>query len=187
MKRAKNKVQHFPEKQRVIRLIILIVTLLLMFLIFSLRRTLVSYTHYGLLGIFLINLLSSASVVFPIPGAASIFIGGALWSPFLVGLVSGIGTSIGELTGYLVGYGGSGIVSQTKNKIKIWTSFKKIFHQHGFLTILIIAMIPLPIFDYVGILAGSMGYSVYKFYLATLIGRTIRNYIFAVAGAKILP
>ena len=168
-------------------MIILIVTLLIMLLIFSLRSTLVNYTHYGLLGIFLINLLSSASVVFPIPGAASIFIGGAVWNPLLVGLVSGIGTSIGELTGYMVGYGGSGIISQSKNKIKLWIAFKKIFHQHGFLTILIIAMIPLPIFDYVGILAGSMGYSIYKYYLATLIGRTIRNYIFAVAGARILP
>lgn len=175
------------EKQRLIRIFILIFTLLLMFLIFSLRRTLVNYAHYGLLGIFLVNLLSSASVVFPIPGAASIFIGGAVWNPLLVGLVSGVGTSLGEITGYLVGYGGSGIVSQGKIKNKLWIAFKKIFHKHGFMTILIVAMIPLPIFDYVGILAGSMGYSIYKYYLATLIGRTIRNYIFALAGARILP
>ncbi|MBI3955612.1 VTT domain-containing protein [Candidatus Gottesmanbacteria bacterium] len=187
MKKEKNKIQHLTEKQRLIRIIILIVTLLIMFLIFSLRQSLINYTRYGLLGIFLINLFSSASVVFPVPGAASIFIGGALWGPLLVGLVSGIGTSIGELTGYMVGYGGSGIVSRTKNKIKIWITFKKIFHKHGFLTILIIAIIPLPIFDYMGILAGSMGYPIYKYYLATLIGRTIRNYIFAVAGARILP
>lgn len=187
MKRAKSKVHHLPEKQRVIRLIILIFTILIMFLIFSLRKTLVNYTQYGLLGIFLINLLSSASVVFPIPGAASIFIGGAVWNPFLVGLISGVGTSIGELTGYLVGFGGSGIVNSAKNKIKLWIALKKIFHKHGFITILIIAIIPLPIFDYMGILAGSMGYPIYKYYLATLVGRTIRNYLFALAGARILP
>lgn len=175
------------KNQRLIRIFILMASLLMMFLIFSLRKTLTNYAQYGLLGIFLVNLLASASVVFPIPGAASVFVGGAVWNPLLVGLASGIGASLGEVMGYLVGFGGRGLVLPDNIKNKWWVTFQKIFHTHGFVTILIIAMIPLPIFDYVGILAGSMGYSIYKYYLATLIGRSIRNYIFALAGAKILP
>src|SRR3989338_240792 len=186
MRKTENKITPLTDKQRLMRISILIITLLIMFLIFYLRKALVNYTSYGLLGIFFVNLLSSASVIFTIHGAASVFIGEAVWSPFLVGFVSGVGTSLGEITGYLVGYGGSGIVNSAKNKIKLWIAFKKIFHKHGFLTILIMAMIPLPFFDYVGILAGSMGYPIFKYYFATLVGRTIRNYFFALAGARIL-
>lgn len=181
------KLHSLSFQQKIVRVLIFFLTIGVLFAVWNEREKLENLTHFGLLGIFLINLISSASVVFPLPGAASVFIGGSVWNPLSVGLASGIGASLGEVMGYLVGFGGRGLVFPSQIKNKWWVTFKKIFHKHGFVTILVMAAIPLPIFDFVGILAGSLEYPLWKFYLATLIGRSIRNYIFAVAGARILP
>jgi membrane protein DedA with SNARE-associated domain len=47
--------------------------------------------------------------------------------------------------------------------------------------------LPLPVFDFIGIMAGVLDYPIWKFAAATLLGRIIRNFIIAWTGAKILP
>lgn len=173
-------------KQRCISLVVLLVTLFLMFVIWRERQNLVNVSKLGLLGIFLVNFFSSSTIVFPVPGATSIFFGGALWNPVLVGISAGLGATLGEVFGYLLGYGGGGVIKlRTSNNL--W--LKKIsyyFHRDGFLTIFLISALPLPIFDVVGILAGSFNYPLYKFFVATLLGRTLRDIIIAWGGARIL-
>ena len=72
---------------------------------------------WGYIGIFLISLVGSASIVFPIPAFAVIFVFGGILNPFLVGLIAGIGCAIGELTGYLLGLGGHKVI---KKRNKEW-------------------------------------------------------------------
>ncbi len=45
---------------------------------------------------------------------------------------------------------------------------------NGFLTIFILAVIPNPLFDLSGIISGATKYSFKKFFVATLLGKTIR-------------
>ena len=168
---------------QVIRLIVLFGSLILILIIFSLRHHLLSLTRLGYIGIFFVNLLSSATVVFPIPGVASVVVGGALFNPVFVGIFSGVGAGLGELTGYFMGYGGRGLLRNQKQRLERIEYF---FHLAGFWGILLFASIPFP-FDFVGLLAGSLNYPVWKFAVATITGRILRNTIIAITGAKFVP
>ncbi|MGH2405248.1 MAG: hypothetical protein ACRDGN_12425, partial [bacterium] len=85
--------------------------------------------RWGYAGLFGITLLRSASVVMPMPGGGLIFASGGLldpvWgipAPILVGLVAGFAESIGELTGYGAGLGGSTMLRERRiyKRIKGW-------------------------------------------------------------------
>jgi membrane protein YqaA with SNARE-associated domain len=135
---------------------------------------------YGYFGIFLISLIGSSTIIFPIPSAAFVFAAGLYLNPFLVGLLAGIGASIGEFTGYVLGLGGRRIA---KNKWKKEINkVEKLFQKYGgFFVILIFAATPLPD-DVTGIVAGILKYPIKKFFVASLIGKIILHVILAYAG-----
>ncbi|MDP2743805.1 MAG: hypothetical protein Q8P00_01910 [Dehalococcoidia bacterium] len=62
--------------------------------------------NYGYLGVFLISIATTLTIAIPLPGWTIVVEMGAVLNPALVGLLSGIGGTIGELNGYLLGYGG---------------------------------------------------------------------------------
>lgn len=176
------------HNEKIQRIIILILTLILVLLLWRGRRYYGRLQHFGLLGLFLVNILANATVFLPVPVFIPVFVGGAIWDPFKVGIISGLGSAIGELVGFFLGFGGRGIINhiETKKK-KLLYRIEKWFHRSGFLTIFIASALPDPFFDLVGILAGTLNYSPFKFFLATVMGRILRNIIIAWSGAKIIP
>lgn len=183
------KIYFAPDRffnSRIYYLLVILVTLSLIVLVWLNRDALSNLSRIGLFGIFAFNLLSYSTVFFPIPGVASVFFGGAIWNPFLVGIFSGIGASFGELFGYFLGFGSRGLVNKHGEPKKVWMAAAENFlHRAAFPTILICAFLPLP-FDFLGFAAGLMGYPVQKFLVATLIGRVLRDIIIAITGAKVL-
>jgi membrane protein DedA with SNARE-associated domain len=135
---------------------------------------------YGYIGIFLISLIGSATIFLPLPSAIFVFTVGALLNPFLVGLFAGIGSAIGEFTGYALGLGGRKIMKKKwKKEIK---KIEGLFQNYGgFLVILIFAATPLPD-DITGIVAGILKYPVKKYFIASLIGKIVLNLVLAYAG-----
>ena len=135
---------------------------------------------YGYIGIFLISLIGSLTIFLPLPSAIFVFAAGAFLNPFLVGLFAGIGSAIGEFTGYALGLGGRKIMKKKwKKEIK---KIEGLFQKYGgFLVILIFAATPLPD-DITGIVAGILKYPVKKYFLASLIGKIILHLIIAYAG-----
>jgi len=181
----KKKSKLLNTDSKLLRIVAFLVCLFLFYIIWLNREYYSSLTNYGYLGLFLFNFISNATVIFPIPSIASVFIGGALWNPLMVAISTGAGAALGELFGYYVGYGGRGFISSPKNR-KHWIfQIKNLFQKHGFITIFIFALLPLP-FDIVGIMAGSLNYSVWKFLSATLSGRILRNSIIALTSARFL-
>ena len=69
---------------------------------------------YGYLGAFLANLVSNASIFLPVPGGLILFALGAFLPPLLVGLAGGTGAALGEMTGYILGCSGRGIIKNRK-------------------------------------------------------------------------
>jgi membrane protein YqaA with SNARE-associated domain len=135
---------------------------------------------YGYIGIFLISLIGSATVIFPIPSAAFVFAAGLYLNPFLLGLFAGLGAAIGEFTGYALGWGGRKVI---KNKWKKWIiRTEEAFQKYGgFWVIVFFAVTPLPD-DIVGIIAGTLKYPVKKFFIASLVGKVILHLILAYGG-----
>ena len=144
------------------------------------RDQLADAATYGYLGIFVVSLVGNATVVFPVPSLVTVFAGGAALNPLLVGLVAGVAEPLGELTGYLAGYGGSAIIENQKmyDRLVNW------MERHGYLTVFILSAIPNPVFDLAGIAAGALRFPVWKFLLAAWMGKTIKTTLIAFAGAQ---
>jgi membrane protein YqaA with SNARE-associated domain len=135
---------------------------------------------WGYLGIFVISLVSSASIILPVPYFAFVFAAGAVLNPLLVGIAGGLGSAIGELSGYLIGFGGKHAI---KNKHeKLLKKAESWAEKHGFFAVVVFfAATPLPD-DIIGILGGALGYNVKKFFVASLIGKLALNLALAFGG-----
>jgi len=141
--------------------------------------------RYGYGGLFLVNLLGSASIFMPSPAAASVVGGGAFLHDFLgvptffwVGLVAGLGEALGEFTGYLAGYGGRLVVEEHPQyqRLRGW------MQRHGTVTMFLLALVPNPLFDMGGLAAGAVQMPVPRFFLAVLAGKVIKDWYMAAFG-----
>jgi membrane protein YqaA with SNARE-associated domain len=142
--------------------------------------------RYGYLGVFLVPLIGSASFILPMPGLAVIATGGALLDPVLgipawivVGILAGLGETIGELTGYAAGYGGRAVFQERRfmGRLEGW------MHKQGSLVMFTMSALPNPFFDVAGVVAGAVRMPVWKFFLAVLLGKVIKSMYIAGAGA----
>lgn len=134
----------------------------------------------GYWGAFLINLVGSAAVVVPVPGLAAVCGAAAeeLGLNFVLLAVTGAaGSTLGELTGYLAGYGSQGVVQKSRyySRIHGW-----VLRRGGF-ALFILAVVPNPLFDIGGIAAGSLGYPISRFFLWVGAGKLIKFLIVAYA------
>ena len=140
---------------------------------------------YGYAGVFLINVIGAASILLPSPAAASVFGGGAFLSGFgglpaffWVGLVAGLGESLGEFTGYAAGYGGRIIVENRPEYKRIhgW------MQRHAPITMFLMSVIPNPLFDLAGLAAGAVQMPLRRFFIAVLLGKVIKDWYMAALG-----
>ena len=142
------------------------------------RDRLQELEQYGYAAVFLVGLVSNATIVLPVPGLAVSSVMGGVFNPWIVGLVGGLGQALGELTGYMAGYSGQTLVdgNPTYNRLTRW------MQRYGTWTIFVLALIPNPVFDLGGMAAGTLRFPVFKFLLACTAGKVIKNMIFALAG-----
>ncbi len=125
----------------------------------------------GLLALFLINVLSSATLILPLPGLALTPLAATVADPLLVGLIAGTGQTIGELTGYLAGYSGRkalGMDARTQ-RMTAW------MRRWGAAILFVLALIPNPFFDVAGIVAGATRMPLRLYILAAGSGKILKN------------
>ena len=138
-------------------------------------------SQYEYLGVFLISLLGATSIFIPIPSTVVIFILGAAqkFDPLLLGLFAGLGASLGEFSGYLIGFGGRKVIGEKyKKKMDI---LMKLFKRFGPVIIFVFALTPLPD-DLLFIPLGVMRYSVVAAFIPAFLGKFLSNLIIAYAG-----
>lgn len=139
---------------------------------------------YGYGGVFLITLFGAATLFIPGPTMIATFVVGSLLNPVLVAIVAGMGSALGESTGYFAGYASRAIITpQDRNN----TWYQRIFHwmgMHPFLTIFVLDAIPNLIGDIAGLIAGRTKYSYLRFLIASFLGKTVRFSISAFLGFK---
>jgi uncharacterized membrane protein YdjX (TVP38/TMEM64 family) len=147
------------------------------------RPDLRSLEAYGYLGVFGIMMVGNATVLLPMPGLVTVAAAGAIWNPLLVGLAGGIGGATGELTGYLAGYGAHMLIDESRSTW--WTRFEHLVRRHGFWAIVALAAAPNPLFDLVGIAAGSLYFPPWRFFAAVVIGNSIKCSAVAFLGGAV--
>lgn len=168
------------KKEKIIKYLLIIASVLISGVIIYFRNDLARLQGYGILGIFLISILGNATVIIPAPVVVTAFIGGSIYNPILIGLIVALGATIGEMTGFLAGHGGTAIINDNikYQKIKDW------MEKSGFLTIFILAVIPNPLFDLAGIVSGATKYPLKKFLTATLLGKSVKFLAIALLGSR---
>ena len=147
--------------------------------IFIFREHLRNLDKLAYLGAFLAMLVGNATLILPVPGLIFVFALGHTLNPLLVGLIAGPGAALGEMTGYIAGYGGSAAVDD----FKVYTRIKGWMEKYGLVPITVLAAVPNPLFDMAGIVSGSLRIPWWKFLVAAWIGKTIQALIIAYGGA----
>jgi len=164
---------------QVLRLVALLAVLGITAWIYSLREHVQEFAALGYPGIFLVALLSNATVFLPAPGLAIVFAMGGIFNPLAVALAAGTGGALGELTGYLAGFSGQAVVERTDayNRMRPW------INRFGVWAILALAALPNPFFDIAGVAAGMARMPLWKFLLFCWLGQILKTALFALAGA----
>jgi len=157
----------------------LVLSVAITVVVFRLGDRLADLQGLGYLGVFVIAVLANATVILPVPGIAVVFAGGGVLNPLLVGLIAGVGEPLGELTGYLAGYGGSAVAENRE----LYERIRRWMERRGFMTLLVLSAIPNPLFDLAGMAAGMLRYPVFKFLLACWIGKTFKALVIAYLGS----
>jgi membrane protein YqaA with SNARE-associated domain len=122
--------------------------------------------------LFVVQALVSATIFLPAPGVAVVAAAGTILDPLWAGIIAGLGSATGELSGYLLGhYGRRAVPTDTS---RLWRLAERGFRRWGFIALIVIAGVPNPVFDALGILAGSLRYPLGRFWLATAAGKILK-------------
>jgi uncharacterized membrane protein YdjX (TVP38/TMEM64 family) len=178
-------VQAATNKNRrlfLVRLVALLAVIALSLFIYSIRDRAEELAVYGYPGIFLLAFLSYATVLLPAPGLAIVSLMGAVFHPVGVALAAGTGAALGEISGYLAGFGGQAAVERAEVYQRLSGWMKK----NGPMTVLILSALPNPFFDLAGVAAGALKMPISRFLLWCWIGETLKMLLFAYLGSSSL-
>ena len=147
---------------------------------------------YGYLGAFLIGVFGGATYIAPVPMLPVLFVLGTVlkpsFAPYLgpvfVGAAAGLGETIGALTIYMTGYGGGAAIARTKHA-KVRAIYSRILgwmERRGTLVLFIFSAVINPFFYPIAITAGATHFSLKKYILICIVGKTIKGITVAAAG-----
>lgn len=176
-----------PRISRPVQILLLLlaigISLAIVWFTYQYQHELRRLGNYGYLGLFLISIIGNATLIIPAPVFVMACAAGMIYGPIGVGIIAGLGSAIGELTGYMAGAGGKALIP----KGRVYEQLHHFMQRHGMLTIFLLAAIPNPIFDVGGIIAGVLQMKGWKFLLAAALGKSIRLGMTAWACQSGLP
>ncbi|PZC46600.1 MAG: putative membrane protein YdjX, TVP38/TMEM64 family, SNARE-associated domain [Chloroflexi bacterium] len=149
---------------------------------YLLRDEILALGDWGYLGAFLVNGLSSASIVLPAPGGVLIAIMGQDFNPLLIGISAGIGGSLGGATAYILG----AATTQQVQKGRWFPWIARRFHRFGAIIVFVFALTPFLPGDFASLIAGAVRYPLRKYFLYNGIGSIIKMTAIAYMGAELL-
>lgn len=168
------------DKQASWRIVALVLVLAISVAIFLLPEAQTAQLqNFGLVGIFVISILANATLFLPAPGLLVVFTMGARFHPLGVALAAASGATIGELSGYVAGYGGQAVIED----VSMYQRMVNWMGKNGNLTVLILAFFPNPFFDLTGIAAGALRMPIVRFLIWCWFGKFGKMLLVALAGA----
>jgi membrane protein YqaA with SNARE-associated domain len=145
-----------------------------------LETSLEGFAWAGYLIVFVVTLLSSATMFIPAPSLAIVMVAATQWNPAIVAIVASLGDTLGEFVGYTAGYFGTKLIVNRQiaayDRAVAWTQ------RYGVWAIFLFALIPMMLFDIVGLAAGALRVKPWKFLLACWAGRLPRAFFLAYVG-----
>jgi len=124
--------------------------------------------------------LTAATIIFPIPATAVVAAAAAKWDPLVVALVAGTGAALGELVGYYAGVLGRKVI--LKERRGGFDRAVTLMNRYGVWAVALVALVPVILFDIIGLVAGALRLPVWKFLPACWVGRVGRAFFEAYVG-----
>ncbi|HXH20388.1 MAG TPA: VTT domain-containing protein [Dehalococcoidia bacterium] len=158
------------------------------------------FGRLGYAGVFLSNMAGTGTVFIPVPGltaAAQTLIASSAQSlsPFMVGLLGGLGMAVGEITAYVAGMAGAEISKEEGLKAprpirpaveRLVRGVDWLMDRYGMPTLFLLAAVPNPLFEVAGLTAGATRYSFRRFMAAVTPGKVLRGLIIAYVGERFI-
>ena len=136
--------------------------------------------QYSYLGVFAISLIGSMSIIVPIPYTFIILtLGMKGMDPLLLTVAGGVGSGVGESSGYILGYYGRTVISEKQQRKMDY--MMRIFDRYGPLMIFLFALTPLPD-DLLFIPLGILRYKFVNAFIPCFFGKLLMCFILAYGG-----
>lgn len=159
--------------EKVLNILGLVIVFVVILFAFFYKQQIEKYAMGGYFGVLVSCFASTATILLPAPGIFVVIQYAQLLNPVLVVILGGIGTASGELIGYILGRAGKNITNiNSDNKIL------RIFEKHPYVAVFIFSVLPLPLFDVIGVVSGMSKVNVCKFWVVCLLGKIIKMSIY---------
>ena len=160
--------------RRALEIAVVAVIIVLSFAIFFMRDKLQGIGEAGYLGVFLLCFLANATVFLPAPSLMIAASCALIMNPWLVALVAAVGSTLGEFVGYALGT----VTKELSPRFKsFFDKLMEKIHSTSFL-VFILAVLPLPFFDVVGIYSGGTKMNLIKFSLICFCGKFVKLLVY---------
>lgn len=169
-------------RTRILRIVSLVVVLGITVFLFINRERVKELEAFGYPGIFLFSMAANATLILPMPGVLVTSAMGAVFNPFWVAVAAGSGATLGEISGYMAGFSGQGVIERRDwhDRVTGW------MRKYGDVVIFLLALFPNPLFDIAGITAGMLKLPLYRFLFWSWLGKVLKMMAFAYGGSTIL-
>jgi membrane protein DedA with SNARE-associated domain len=152
------------------------------------------FAKYGLVGMLIIaflggNLWSVMAVpvpywliVFTLPSVLAAQFG--LGAPILVGLVSALGASLGQLVTFMVGYGSRDLSQRLANRVnsKFYDRAIRWAERHGSLAVFVMSAVINPLHLPMTMAIAALRYPSWKFFIYCFLGNEVKSTFIAFCG-----
>lgn len=136
---------------------------------FTFRSQIEKFAMTGYLGVFIACFASTSTILLPAPGVLVVLRYSQFLKPAAVVLLGGLGTSLGEMTGYMLGRSGTEITGfRNDSELLKW------FRKRTYLTVFVFSVLPLPVFDIAGVIAGVNKADPFKVWLYCFCGKVLK-------------
>lgn len=157
-------------KPKIISVLTLLLVVAITVALFLYRDRVAELGGYSYLSAFLVCLVSNSSVILPVPGILLFFPLVTTFNPVLLGLAGATGGTIGEITGYMAGYSGRGMIQDIRmfDRVEGW------MRRRGVWVVFVFAVTPFLLVDIAGLVAGAIRFPLWKFLLVVWVGKSLK-------------
>jgi membrane protein DedA with SNARE-associated domain len=150
--------------------------------------------RFGLLGVLIVSFIAGSTfsiTAIPVPYWALVIMLPSLiadqWgilAPVWVGLLAGLGASLGQFITFMIGYGGRTISERITSKFssRFYDRAIGVAERHGSLAVFLMSLIPNPIHLPMSIAIATLHYPPHKFFIFSFLGTGLKSLILAFCG-----
>jgi membrane protein YqaA with SNARE-associated domain len=106
---------------------------------------------------------------------------GSALDPVLLGVVAGLGSAVGEMSGYIAGSSGRALIPN--NRRAQFEKLHRLTDRYGGWLLFLLSAIPFPFFDFAGIIAGMLKMPIPTFLATVAAGKSIKYVVMILLGA----